>query len=188
MKTKVTIIKGCIFIVIILNAIGMCAQKVPDYTYIKATLDPNNLFGIIDNPRTKVESYGLDYDIEIGARHKWGGVYAFYGAFPKINYQNFGAGFDVYINLFGEKVDTSLGVYNGMILRKYYGYNNEVKWGAYIAPAVRGVTTLWFFDNAGLTGTALLSHRPDIGFLAIFEGHIGIVYRRHNSNRRFNKR
>lgn len=168
---------------IMLNVSEGFAQD--DYIYAKGTFDPSNAFGIIDNPRTKVESIGFDYDVEFGFRHLWLGGHAFFGAFPEINYKNYGAGIDFYPDWFNETFDLSVGIYSGVILRKGYGYNNEDVWGTFIAPGLRGITTVWIFDNVGLTATAQLQHRPDIGKLAIFDGHFGIIIRRHNSNKSF---
>tara|TARA_R110000803_G_scaffold69058_3_gene131238 strand:+ start:2043 stop:2594 length:552 start_codon:yes stop_codon:yes gene_type:complete len=182
MKTKRNLLRLSIVIVLLLNTYSILAQ---DYVYVKATFDPSNAFGIMDNPRTKVESIGFDYDVEIGARHKWMGVYAFWGAFNEINYRNYGAGVDFYPDWFNKTFDLSMGIHTGVILRQGYGYNNEKVWGAYLAPGVRGVASWYFFKNLGITATANLQHRADIGKLAIFEGHIGLIFKRNNTNKRF---
>ncbi len=149
-------------------------NQTKDYVYFKATFDPNNAFGIIDNPRTVIESYGFDYDIELGARYKAVGAYIFYGSFQEINYFNYGAGVDVYFSIF-ENIDTSLGGNLGIIARKYGDH-----WGGHLAPALRAITTIWFIDNVGLTLTAQLQNRPDIDKLAIFEGNIGLIIKSNN--------
>jgi len=140
-----------------------------DYVYLKASFDPNNAFGITDNPRTEVQSTGFDYDIELGARYKTVGVYVFYGSFQEINYYNYGAGVDLYVNIFN-KVDTSLGANMGVIGRKYGD-----DWGASFAPAVRAITTIWIVDDLGIVLTAQGQNRPDINKNLIFEGSIGLM-------------
>lgn len=178
------------------------SERLNDYIYFKSTFDPNQAFGIIDNPRTNKESYGLDYDIELGARWKSVGVYMFYGSYQEIDYQNFGIGFDVYVNWLsnvkcevnlynpftGRKgtwfkiqgIDLSVGGNIGLIGRKHYGYKNRETWGFSIAPAIRGTATFWLSDGFGFNLTAQGQNRPDLGLIAIFEGHAGVVFRFHN--------
>ena len=177
-----TILTTIVLFVILLNTHQMVSQ---DYVYVKGTFDPSNAFGIMDNPRTAVESIGFDYDFEVGARHKFLGVYAFYGAFNEINYRNYGAGVDFYPEWFNDTFDLSIGIHNGIILRKGYNHNNAGTWGTFLAPGIRGTAIVWLFDFVGLTGTANLQHRADIGKLAIFEGAVGLILRKHNTNKRF---
>lgn len=174
MKTKIAI-----FAVMLMMTFS--AQSQSDFLYLKATFDPNNAFGIIDNPRTKTESFGLDYDIEAGARWNNTSVFLFYGAFNEIKYKNYGIGFDYHFNwLADHRIDVTLGaIPAAFVLRKYYGNGHDSSYKCSFAPAVRGTMTWWFTDQLGATGTAQLQNRPDIDKFAIFEGHLGLVIRFH---------
>lgn len=156
-------------ILALLFCIPLLAQ---DYQYATLSVDPNNLWGIVDNPRTKTQELGYDYDIEIGARDRKVGVYIFYGAFQEIEYQNYGAGGDYYVT-FSDAVEGSLGANIGFVLRKgHYG-----NWGAFISPAVRANLTFWMGEYFGITLRSQLQNRPDIGLDAIYEGSFGITIR-----------
>lgn len=152
------------------------AQKIDEYDYVYGsfTFDLNNAFGIIENPRTVEQTNGFDFDAEIGARWNHFGVYLFYGTFQEINYLNYGAGVDYYFHWF-RKIDMSIGIGNGMVLRKYYSHNNEPAWGSHMAPHIRAITTVWITKNVGVVFRAQLQNRPDIDKTAIFEGHLGII-------------
>ena len=169
-----------------------------DYFYFKTTFDPNAAFAIMDNPRTEDDVRGLDFDFETGVRWKSVGVYIFAGAFKKINYRNYGAGFDVYFNWFSHSelticnpitkeyftavkgVDLSIGANITFITRKYSGHDGAETWRASLAPAVRATSTFWFSKSIGFVLNAQLQNRPDINKLAIFEGGAGIVVRFNN--------
>lgn len=176
MKTKIAI-----FAVMLMMTFSAQSQSdLDDYLYLKATMDPNNAFGIIDNPRTKTESLGLDYDIEAGARWKNTSVYLFYGAFNAIEYKNYGFGVDFHFNwLRDQNIDMTLGAIPAAFVLRKYGTEDDNSYKCSFAPAVRGTMTWWFTDLLGATGTAQLQNRPDIDKFAIFEGHLGLVIRFH---------
>mgnify|MGYP003113490620 CR=1 FL=1 len=147
----------------ILFTLPMLSQVYADFS-----VDPNQMLGIVDNPRTSTEIFGFDYDLEIGARDRKFSVYVFYGAFQEIDYQNYGAGVDYYITL-SETLEGTVGIGNGVVMRK----QND-KWGGYMSPAIRSVFIVNINRNIAITLKSQLQNRPDIGKLAIYEGSIGI--------------
>ena len=154
------------YIALLLLTISLQAQ---DYVYGGFSVDPNQAIGIIDNPRTEVETLGFDWDLELGVRYHHFGVYAFYGAFQEINYQNYGAGADYFFNWF--VFDTSIGFNHGVILRK----DGNGNWGGVNASALRGQIIYWLGD-IGFGGVAQLQQRPDLPKqFSIVEGSIRIV-------------
>lgn len=165
-----------------------------DYAYVRFQLDPNNLFGIIDNPRTEVEILGFDFDFEIGARDRHIGVYLTYGRFEKQGYQNYAAGVDYYPYWFEnhsiyiynpisgvrskliEGFDLSVGINYGLVSRKYHnkfepGYN----WGGSGAMAMRGVIGIKFSKNISIINTLQYQQRPELKKF-VLEGAIGIQF------------
>ena len=165
-----------------------------DFWYISGTFDPNQSFGWIDNPRTKTESFGFDYDVEAGVRYNHFGVYLTYGAFQEINYQNYAAGVDYYVNWIedveaflynpfnGKRkqvihgISLSVGINYGVVMRADY----EGRWGAMNAGAIRAITTVWILEDVGIVFKLQGQQRPDLPELksgVILEGSWGIIYK-----------
>lgn len=113
------------YILVICYTLVTATSLAQDYAYARVTVDPNNLLGIVNNPRTQEQTNGLDFDIEVGARDRHVGVYVTYGRFENIGYQNYAAGVDYYVNWVPE-LDMSLGINYGVVLRKQEQYYNPL--------------------------------------------------------------
>lgn len=71
--------------------IFLLAFTAQSQVYTTFSFDVNKLLNLKDNPRTKTDWKGLDYDFEIGVIDENVGVYLFYGQFPRGFYSNYGA-------------------------------------------------------------------------------------------------
>lgn len=160
-----------------------------DYIYLNASFDVNMAFGIKDNKDTaEFNDRGLDFDIEVGARDRHVGVYIFYGSFNPIDYQNYGAGVDYYVNWLRE---TKLDLYNpfngrratvihGIELSAGVAYGVIIRDGNFTFPGkhVRAVSTIWFGENLGLTLRFQLVEAGDLPKKKFRkEGSIGFTYK-----------
>ena len=167
------------FVLILMKATILTAQIKEDSWGVSLMVDPNQMIGIVDNPRTETESFGFDYDLEAWVRYSHFGIYVYYGSFQEINYQNYGAGVDYYVNWFKQSgIDLSLGINNGIIMRM----DADGNWGALIAQAARAKTTIWITKNIGGELRLQAQRRPDLPKVkngTILEGAIGIVIRFH---------
>jgi len=139
--------------------------------YISFTFDANKAFHLKDNPRTVNDVYGLDWDIELGARENHIGVYMFYGEFKK--FYNYGAGVDYYVNIF-KSIDTSIGGAYSVIKEKDFR-NNYVGVGWF---HLRAVTTIWIIPNIGLSFRVQYQDRNDVSKGYIIEGALGVNLRK----------
>jgi len=140
--------------------------------YINFSFDANKAFHLNDNGRTAKDIFGLDYDIELGAREKHFGVYMFYGQFKNAGFVNYGAGVDYYVNIF-DNIDTSFGVAYSPIKQKDFR-NDYVGVGWYHA---RLVTIIWIHKNIGLSLRGQLQNRTDVSKGYILEGALGINFK-----------
>lgn len=145
--------------------------------YVDLSMDPNKLFQVIDNPRTKTNHTGLDFDFEIGARSRELGLYIFYGRFENATYQNYGAGLDWYLAK-GTRYDIAIGAAVSNVMRKqYFGINNNKHWGTYLGWSTRLKGVLWVFPQFGISGRFQYQRRPDINVHGILEGSIGLTFK-----------
>lgn len=169
-------------VVFLIIGVAKSSAQTKDEVYFRAAVDPNQLFGIIDNPRTETETFGLDFDLEAGARYKRVGVYITYGRFENIGYQNYAGGVDYLIPII-KKVETSLGFNYGVVMRRDDNYYisefdpiDEPVWSGSSALAFRGVTKLPIIKNK-LSIPLVLQYqqRPDIGTW-VLEGSIGLEF------------
>ena len=138
--------------------------------YVNFSFDANKLFHLKDNPRTVNDVYGLDWDIELGARENHIGIYMFYGEFKKFN--NYGAGVDYYVNIL-KSIDTSIGGAYSVIKEKDFR-NNYVGVGWF---HLRAVTTIWIIPTIGLSFRVQYQDRNDVSKGYIIEGAIGVSLR-----------
>lgn len=160
-----------LILMVVLISIFAMTFKCNAQPYINFSFDANKAFHLNDNGRTAKDIYGLDYDIEIGAREKHFGVYFFYGAFKNAGFINYGAGVDYYVNIFS-KIDTSFGIaYSPTKQKDFRGLYEGV--GMYSG---RIVTTIWI-KNIGLSLRGQLQNRTDVSKGYIFEGAIGLSFR-----------
>lgn len=184
MKTKVTFL-----LLLAITAIST-AQVDEDYIYLKATIDPNNALGVIDNPRTETETTGIDFDIEAGARYKRVAVYLTYGRFGKIGYQNYAVGVDHYVPIL-KNIQTSIGFNYGVVMRRddnYYFSDfdpiNEPVWGGSGAVAFRASVEIPIVkEKLDLTLTSQYQQRPELNQF-IFEGVVGLKYKFARKNKK----
>lgn len=161
--------KNKLLYLLLFLSLAIKAQE--NFVYASVFVDPNNLLGVIDNPRTQTETTGLDYDIEIGARNDLFTIYMFYGAFPVIDYQNMGFGVDVNVNLF-EFINTSLGFNYGFVTRTYEGASFS-----FLALGVRGIVSIPISEKFAIPLKLQLQQRPDIRPFGILEGSIGLTFK-----------
>ena len=165
MKIKFKIVY-IISVIMLISMIYKCNAQ----PYINFSIDANKAFHLKDNTRTLNDIYGLDYDIEVGAKDKNFGVYMFYGQFKNAGFKNYGAGVDYYLPIF-ENIDTSIGIaYSPTKQKDLTGWEGV---GMYSA---RVVTTFWI-KNFGLSLRANLQNRTDVTKGYIFEGAIGLSIR-----------
>ena len=165
MKTRDKIIY-IISIILFISIVYKCNAQ----PYANFSFDMNKAFHLKDNPRTVNDVYGLDYDIEIGARDNNFGVFMFYGQFNN-QFRNYGAGVDYYINII-EGVSTSIGVaYSPTKQRDFRDKFEGV--GMYSA---RAVLTYWI-KHFGLSLRANIQNRTDVSKGYVLEGMIGLSYR-----------
>ena len=139
--------------------------------YVNVSVDANKLLHLKENSRTVNDIYGLDYDIEIGARENNFGVFAFYGRFNEAGFVNYGAGVDYYIDIINN-VSTSIGVAYSPTKQRDF----RDKWEGVGMYSARAVTTFWL-KNFGLSLRANLQNRTDVSKGYIFEGAIGLSFR-----------
>lgn len=143
------------------------------YFYLNGSFDVNMAFGLKDSQRTRnFNDRGFDWDLEGGIRVDHVGIFAYYGRFNEMNYKNYGAGVDYYVNwLSGINVDLSVGgSYSPAKQRDALG-----RWEGVGMISFRGVVTWWVLDNVGLTGRATIQERSDVSDGWIFEGSVGIT-------------
>lgn len=140
--------------------------------YLNFSFDANKLFDLKDNTRTVSDVYGLDYDIELGARDRHIGVYIFYGTFKNAGFVNYGAGVDYYVNIF-ENIDTSIGGAYSVIKEKDFR-NDYVGVGWY---HLRAVTTIWILPHFGISLRGQFQERNDISKGYVLEGSLGVSIR-----------
>lgn len=145
------------------------SEKDPaDYVYFNGSFDVNMAFGLKDNADTaEFDDRGFDFDVEIGARDNHFGVFMFYGKFKEINYQNYGAGVDYYINKFRDAkilngVDLSIGVAYGVVIRQDYDNDPEKTKHGYNGNQLRVISTLWITNDIGLTLRFQLTEAGDL--------------------------
>ena len=131
----------------------------------------NKAFHLKDNQRTLKDVYGLDYDIELGAKDGNFGIYMFYGEFKKAGFKNYGAGVDYYVNIF-DNIDTSFGIgYSPTKEKDFRG-----KWVGVGWYQIRANTVIWI-SNFGISLRIQYQDRNDVDDAGIFEGAIGISLR-----------
>jgi len=130
-----------------------------NYAYLDASFDGNKALGVVDNPRTKVDTRGLDWDLELGAVDDNIGVYVFYGQYYKINYQNYGVGIDYHLLSRPSSLDLSGGIYYSNIIREDSN-GSKGNFIAWVSPRLRA--TFWI-KNIGLNLTMKGQNRPELG-------------------------
>ena len=106
---------GLIIIWTILFCFGV--YKCNSQPYINFSMDANKSFHLKDNSRTVNDIHGLDYDVELGVKEDFGGIYMFYGEFSKAGFRNYGVGFDYYVDWF-RWIDLSAGAAYSMVFEK----------------------------------------------------------------------
>ena len=139
--------------------------------YINFSFDVNKAFHLKENTRTLSDVYGLDYDIEIGAKENNFGVYAFYGRFNEAGFVNYGAGVDYYLPIF-ENIDTSIGITYSPTKQRDF----RDKWEGVGMYSARAVTTFWI-KNLGLSLRANIQNRTDVSKGYVLEGALGFSFR-----------
>ena len=139
--------------------------------YINFSFDANKAFHLKDNSRTVNDIYGLDYDIEIGAKENNFGVFAFYGRFNEAEFVNYGAGVDYYIDII-KNVNTSLGIaYSPTKQRDFRNKWEGVGWYSF-----RAVTTI-YYKHVGMSFRLNYQDRSDVSKGYVLEGAIGLTYK-----------
>lgn len=163
MRKKVSIL---IWGLLLIFGIYKCNSQ--SFEYINFSADANKLFHLKDNSRTVNDVYGLDYDVEVGAKDGHFGVFMFYGEFKKA-FRNYGAGVDYYPF---KRIDGSIGVAYSVVKERDFRDNYVgVGWVAF-----RGVYTYWF-GHFGVSGRLQMQHRSDVSKGYIIEGAAGISLR-----------
>jgi len=160
------------------------------YFYTNLSVDANMAFGLKDNSNTAAPDRGFDWDLEVGVRaDEIVGVYIFYGRFNEFDYQNYGAGVDVYIqplrdfgidlhNPFNGKrlfkvfdgIEASIGAYYSAILRKD-GNGNWASGTSWISPKAQ---IIFWNGDLGFTLSGKFQGRPELG-KRVFEGQFGLT-------------
>ena len=140
--------------------------------YINLSFDVNKAFHLKDNSRTVSDVYGLDYDVEVGAKDGHFGVYMFYGRFENAGFKNYGAGVDYYVNMF-DNIDMSIGV----AYSKVHERDFRDKWVGVSWYHIRAVTTIWFHKNIGLSLRIQYQDRNEVAKGYIIEAAAGISIR-----------
>lgn len=152
-----------------------------DYVYISGSFDINMAFGIKENEDTVKKDRGFDWDVELGAREEYIGVYLYYGRFDNFDYQNYGLGVDFYVENFRDVgflifdgIEFTFGAYYTSIGRK----QPSGSWGwatAWISPRVK--TILWTGDLAWELITKY-QVRPELPNKdGVFEVSAGLTYK-----------
>lgn len=152
----------------------LATAQLPDrHVYLNASFDPNKAFNIIDNPRTKIDHTGLDFDLELGIEDRNWKMFIYYGRFQKIGYQSYGAGVS-YVFQFTDHLDFTTGLAYGFIMRKAT-YYEEPTWMSMLGWNARA-TLIYWFGNLGATAKLQFQQRQDIATYGILEGTVGLVY------------
>lgn len=145
-----------------------------EYIYVDFSLDLNNAFDI---NKTLYEPQGLDYDLEIGIRQGNWNPYAFYGAFEKKNYQNYGVGLD-YVFLRGNErfpnqmnFEIGGGINIGGIARQEFNNPRETFFGY----AIRVKPALQLNDNVSIYTKLQYQERQDRGIHGVVEVYGGLL-------------
>lgn len=160
-----------IFILLLVTATGN-AQF-----YVDLGIDPNKVFGIMDNPRTEEDHMGFDFDIEVGKLVDPLGVFVFYGRFQAAEYQNFGAGLCYYL-LRRRFYDIAVGSAASVILKKQASTQSREgrQWNSFLSWDARLTGVVWIFPEVGLSAKLQYQRRPDIEIAGIIEGKVGIRF------------
>lgn len=142
-----------------------------DAFYISATLDPNQLFNFVDNPRMSNDVTGLNYRLEAGAMDKNIEAFFFYEDFPAQQYQTFGAGAGVILTP-SDKLFLVGGLNYGFTIRDYWKHN-----GAAIGGGIHGKIGYHLNKKFVLIAEGEAKQRPDLeGVAGVLQGKIGIRY------------
>ena len=160
-----------IFILLLVTATGNA------HFYVDMGIDPNKVFGIMDNPRTEEDHMGFDFDVELGMIAEPVGAFVFYGRFQAAEYQNFGAGLNYYLLRTGY-YDIALGSAASVILKKQTASQSlkSRHWNSFFSWDVRLTGIVWVFPEVGLSAKLQYQRRPDIEIAGIIEGKVGIRF------------
>ncbi|HAX15735.1 MAG: hypothetical protein CMF34_01940 [Leeuwenhoekiella sp.] len=159
MKTLLTLIAFVPFL-----ALAQTAEI--DHWYLGATIDPNNLLNVVDNPRMERDDFGTDFKIEAGAYNRNVLVYAFYNGFPQQDYTYMALGAGAYVQPFS-KVIVSGSLQYGILKRQV----NE----AYLAWGARA-TLGYRIGRFTLVAEPEYQQRPDIANHGIFQLKVGVQF------------
>ena len=165
--------KNLILLILLFGTTTMSSQ-----VYIDGTVDPNVMFGIIDNPRMENDPTGVDWDLEVGAYAGRFSAFIYYGRFEEIKYQNYGMGSDFHIYS-DHNFQWSVGGSVGMLSRRYLSgadWDRHV-WFSWMQWNARTTGTLWWTDNIGLSVHVQYQQRGDLKIHGIIEGRVGIKYK-----------
>ena len=145
--------------------------------YIDVSLDPNKIFGVLDDPRQEEDHMGIDFDIEVGATVGKVGAYIFYGAFYTAGYQNYGTGADYYF-VKNDWYSISAGAAVSVVLKEIPtgAYYERTAWGSFIGWHSRITGVFWVFEKLGVSGRFQLQQRPEYN-IYVPEGNIGLRYK-----------
>lgn len=146
-------------------------QAKAQQAYVDFSLDPNKVFGIIDNQRTATDHRGIDFDLEVGVINRRWAWFIYYGAFPEADYQNYGLGTD--FRIVGTQAEWRAGVSLGPVVMQRSSEKNLVS-GTWLAGNLRSLIYLQLFPGIGITGRIQFQVRPDIPEMGIFEGNLGV--------------
>lgn len=150
------------------KSFGFQHDRYTTYFYLDGSFDVNNAFDI---DKTTSEPKGFDFDVEAGYRKGLAAYYAYYGAYNKINYQNFGVGVDIYL-LETPKFDLSTGVNVGGITRT--SFNDPT----HFAYAIRLKPMYDISNVVGIYTKVQYQQRPDNLYVhGIFEVSAGLQFR-----------
>ena len=159
MKTLLTLIAFLRFL-----AFAQTAEI--DHWYLSATIDPNNLLNVVDNPRMERDDFGTDFKLEAGAYNRNVLVYAFYNGFPQQDYTYMALGAGAYVQPFS-KVIVSGSLQYGRLKRQVN--DAYLEWGARATLGYR-------IGRFTLIAEPEYQQRPDIANHGIFQLKVGVQF------------
>jgi hypothetical protein len=167
MKTLFTFLFLAVF------ALGQAQKHARKYDafYLSATLDPNQLTNVIDNPRMENDVKGLNYRIEAGAMGPLFEGYFFFEDFPVQKYYTAGFGFNALITP-TDRTFISAGLNYGFTVRDYWKHN-----GAATGGGVQIKLGYHLNKEFALIAEGEAKQRPDLENLAgVLQFKVGLRY------------